>query len=320
MDKDTLNIDSKSQLAKLLATENITVQQNNVKTASFDVVNRILTLPIFKTKSPDVYDMLIAHECAHALFTPYKSWAEISKDDELRAYVNVLEDCRIDAKIQKKYPGVVQDYLDGFKILWNDDFFGARDKNLDTELQLADKINLYYKSSKTLPFDFDNAEMLFVNMVNECVTFADVIEAAKKLAQWQKEQNKKLQKLPEFDSHPLTLQYGEKEEKKEDNEENEGDNQSQKSDNQSSQSDKETKSGEDTQNEQTQSDDSKKEDGNGSKQSEDGKEKSKSDGVEENQTGNPDGAGGEDVKINMPLKSITQNNVDKKTDTRKTWK
>ena len=42
------------------------------------------------------------------------------------------------------------------------------------------------------------------------------------------------------------------------------------------------------------------------------KEKSKSDGVEENQTGNPDGAGGEDVKINMPLKSITQNNVDKK--------
>ena len=51
MDKDTLNIDSKSQLAKLLATENITVQQNNVKTASFDVVNRILTLPIFKTDS-----------------------------------------------------------------------------------------------------------------------------------------------------------------------------------------------------------------------------------------------------------------------------
>ena len=57
MDKDTLNIDSKSQLAKLLATENITVQQNNVKTASFDVVNRILTLPIFKTESKDETDM-----------------------------------------------------------------------------------------------------------------------------------------------------------------------------------------------------------------------------------------------------------------------
>ena len=44
MDTNTLNIDTKSQLAKLLATENITVQQNNVKTASFDVVNRVLNI------------------------------------------------------------------------------------------------------------------------------------------------------------------------------------------------------------------------------------------------------------------------------------
>ena len=74
---NTMNLDVKSNLAKLLATENITIQHNNVKTASFDVKNRVLTLPIFKTKSPDVYDMLIAHECSHALFTPYKAWAKI---------------------------------------------------------------------------------------------------------------------------------------------------------------------------------------------------------------------------------------------------
>ncbi|BCU99099.1 MAG: hypothetical protein CM15mV25_0960 [uncultured marine virus] len=48
------------------------------------------------------------HECAHALFTPYKSWANISSDDELRTYVNVLEDCRIDAKIQKQYQGLLK--------------------------------------------------------------------------------------------------------------------------------------------------------------------------------------------------------------------
>ena len=113
---DTLNIDTKSQLAKLIATENITVQQNNVKTASFDVVNRILTLPIFKTDSKDVTDMLVAHECAHALFTPTNGWKKIADDNELRSYVNVLEDCRIDAKIQKKYPGVVENYLNGFEI------------------------------------------------------------------------------------------------------------------------------------------------------------------------------------------------------------
>ena len=99
-----IHFGTKSQLAKLIASENITVQHNQVKTASFDTLNRILTLPIFKVQSGDVYDMLIAHECAHALWTPTDGWAKIADDNELRSYVNVLEDCRIDKKIQKKYP------------------------------------------------------------------------------------------------------------------------------------------------------------------------------------------------------------------------
>ena len=44
MTKDN-TMKNKSQLAKLLATENIEVQENKVQTASFDVVNRILTIP-----------------------------------------------------------------------------------------------------------------------------------------------------------------------------------------------------------------------------------------------------------------------------------
>ena len=101
-----LNLEVKSNLAKLLANENITIQHNKVKTASFDVKNRVLTLPLFKQKSGDVYDMLIAHECAHALWTPYEEWKGID-NDELRSYVNVLEDCRIDLLLQAKYPGVL---------------------------------------------------------------------------------------------------------------------------------------------------------------------------------------------------------------------
>ena len=74
-----IKLDTKSQLAKLIATENITIQHNQVKTASFDTVNRILTLPIFKVQSGDVYDMLIAHECSHALHTPTEGWKKISE-------------------------------------------------------------------------------------------------------------------------------------------------------------------------------------------------------------------------------------------------
>ena len=54
---------NKSLLAKLMAAENITVQQKNVSTASFDPKNRILTLPILKdSMSEDVTDLFIGHE------------------------------------------------------------------------------------------------------------------------------------------------------------------------------------------------------------------------------------------------------------------
>ena len=73
------DVEKKSTLAKLLATENIEVQENSAQTASFDVKDRILTIPIFKKehKSKNVYDMLVGHEVAHALWTPTDSWIKM---------------------------------------------------------------------------------------------------------------------------------------------------------------------------------------------------------------------------------------------------
>ena len=114
----------KSNLAKLLATENIQVLQNQVRTASFDVKNRVLTIPFFKHNDNNVVDMLIAHEVSHALHTPSDSWADMSnRSEEFRSFVNVLEDTRIDKLIQIKYPGVTENYIKGFDTLWEDDFF-----------------------------------------------------------------------------------------------------------------------------------------------------------------------------------------------------
>ena len=46
--KYIVNKESKSYLANLLATESLEVQYKKTATASFDVKNRILTLPIWK--------------------------------------------------------------------------------------------------------------------------------------------------------------------------------------------------------------------------------------------------------------------------------
>ena len=77
--------DIKDRLAKLLATENITVRHSaSASTASFDVKDRVLVLPVWKNLSKDgklskdsatdVYDLLVGHEVGHALYTPYKGW------------------------------------------------------------------------------------------------------------------------------------------------------------------------------------------------------------------------------------------------------
>ena len=58
----------KSQLAKLLATEDLVVEHKQVETASFNVETRVLILPLWEKASNSVYDMLVGHEVGHALF------------------------------------------------------------------------------------------------------------------------------------------------------------------------------------------------------------------------------------------------------------
>ena len=202
-----INIDIKSQLAKLIATENITIQHNNVKTASFDTVNRILTLPIFKVQSGDVYDMLIAHECSHALYTPADGWKTICDDDELRSYVNVLEDTRIDKLIQAKYPGVVKNYMNGFDILEKQNFFGFSGKDINKDFMIIDKINLRSKSLNRLPFMFAPKDNEWLAKVDAVQTFDDVLTLAKEMLDWQKEQVEQMTKLPDFDNHVIAKNY-----------------------------------------------------------------------------------------------------------------
>ena len=270
-----INFNTKSQLAKLIASENITVQHNQVKTASFDTLNRILTLPIFKVQSGDVYDMLIAHECAHALWTPTDGWAKIADDNELRSYVNVLEDCRIDKKIQNKYPGVVRNYLNGFDIMNSQDFFGIKDKDIDNDLMLIDKINLYYKSSKRLPFSFAPEDKLWLSKVDNLKSFNDVVKLAKLLLNWQKKQIKKMKKLPGFDNHVLVENY-KLSDKDSDNNVNK----------------KDVKDSNKQDNESESSNDNEQGDNDGDSKSDDSGEKEDNTKTE-NKGSNPDGAGGE---------------------------
>jgi len=78
----------KSQLAKLLATEDLIVEHRKVETAQFNVHTRVLTLPLWDKASNVVYDLLVGHEVGHALFTPDEDWSENTKIP--KQYVNIV--------------------------------------------------------------------------------------------------------------------------------------------------------------------------------------------------------------------------------------
>ena len=137
-----INQEVKGTLARLLATENLTVEHRKVSTAYFDVDKRLLVLPIWKTASNTVYDLLVGHEVGHALYTPNDPFGDAPK-----AFVNVIEDARIERKMKIKYPGLVKSFFAGYKELNSRDFFEINEVDLN-EMNFIDRINLYFKIIK----------------------------------------------------------------------------------------------------------------------------------------------------------------------------
>ena len=187
---------SKSLLAKLLATENISIRQNSsAKTASFDVKNRILTLPVWQGISEDLNDMLIIHEVGHALDTPCDGWLDAmkriaqdvhGKDEDryvmaVKGFLNVVEDARIDRRQKLRYPGSRRNYLAGYKELIDRDFFGLKNRDPNV-LSFIDRANLYFKGgSINMNIEFAPEERRLLNRMDNTETFEDVIKLTEEL-------------------------------------------------------------------------------------------------------------------------------------------
>ena len=166
------NQEIKGNLARLLATENLVVEHRKVSTASFNVDDRVLTLPLWEKASETVYDLLVGHEVGHALYTPGSKDGSWEKDIP-HDYYNVVEDARIEKMIKRRYPGLARDFFKGYTELNNDDFFEIKDKDLST-FSLIDRINLHFKIGAFALVPFQDDEKHFLFMIEEAETFADV--------------------------------------------------------------------------------------------------------------------------------------------------
>lgn len=194
-------LNSKSNLAKLLATENITVEYRKAQTAAFNVATRTLTLPVWNDLTPDMTDLLIGHEVGHALDTPVEYGDESLQNygKGFKTFLNVVEDARIERRIKDRYPGLKRSFSKGYQELIARDFFQVNGKDV-SKMLLIDRINLHFKIGPFFPVKFNEVETALVKKVSACNSFDEVIAVCKELYDYCKQEldEKRQEAMEEF--------------------------------------------------------------------------------------------------------------------------
>ena len=170
-----MKFEIKETLAKLLATENLIVEHRKVSTASFDVENRVLTLPMWEKASALVYDLLVGHEVGHALYTPNEDWKQGEYAKVPLSFVNVVEDARIEKLMKRRYAGLGKTFYKGYQELNDQDFFSLEDEDM-SKMAFIDRLNLYYKIGAYHMIEFSSEEQLFVDRTGKVETWEEVLD------------------------------------------------------------------------------------------------------------------------------------------------
>ena len=291
-----------STLAKLLAEEDIHVVHKKQHTAMFDVKNRELSLPIWKEMSKDVQDLMTVHEVGHALWTPVEMLEKAQKENIEFSFVNVLEDVRIEKKVQNKYLGSVKVFNRGYQELAGNNFFGTKGQDI-SKLNLIDRINLHYKHFQDV--SFSDAEMVWVEKSNKTITPDDVLELAKELYDYIQDNTESQGEKPaesDLEDHMDAMMMPEGQSDQEENSDDSGEN----TDGSGTSSDE----GDESSKETSDGSSDKSSDDKGSEESEtsaSGSEKSKDKGSEESETSTSGSEKSKEKSDNKSDKSTAEN-------------
>ena len=200
----TFTAEQKSQLAKLMATENLAVQHQKIRTAKFDPVNRVLYLPIWQDMSGDLYDLLCGHEVGHALYTPASGWHDAvvdkSKGKNYKSFLNVIEDARIEKKVKRRYPGLNKSFRNAYQELMNRDFFGIKGRDING-MAFVERLNIFTKSQYSATYiKFSAEEQKLVNKVLALETWEDVMRVTDEVYAYSKDEQFEMMQMDDFQS------------------------------------------------------------------------------------------------------------------------
>lgn len=190
-------LDSKAVLARMMATENLTVEHvPSAQTAYFDSMSRTLVFPCWKGMSNDLYDMLAGHETGHALFTPAGTQVlvdAIRKVDArngstaAKTFLNIVEDARIERLMKARLPGLRRSFFNAYKELMTHPLFVDQFKHVE-KMRLIDRVNMHYKFGAWVKVPFTAEELPLVQAVETTKSWDDVVEVSRRIWEMQREQ------------------------------------------------------------------------------------------------------------------------------------
>ena len=221
-----LDLQNQSSLAKLLATENITVTHSkSLSTAYFDVKNRVLGLPVWKDKGKVVYDMLVGHEVSHALYTDHAEFEKFIAVEGRGNFdiLNIIEDIRIERLIKLKYAGMPRIFNGAYKELVEADFFDTANKDI-TALSFLDRLNLRAKVGPFIDVPLNPIEEDIYNRCLQAETFDDVVKLYHEVKKFMNDQKKEEQSQDDEQSTEEEQSKGDSDETSEDTPMNESPN------------------------------------------------------------------------------------------------
>ena len=210
----TKNRETKSLLAKLMASENINVEyRENASTAAFDTEGRTLIMPVLKDMTENATDLFLGHEVGHALYTPQGAIKDVVKKGNLfKGLVNIVEDARIEKMIQGKFPGLKKSFYNGYGDLMKSGFFDLEGKDVN-EANFIDRINIHFKIGTRAGVEFSDEEMTYVDRIANQKNFDETLKISEELFDYIKDN---ADEEPEFDDND-DFEFGDSDEDTESN-------------------------------------------------------------------------------------------------------
>lgn len=201
--------------SQMLSREGIRVNYSpDAITASFNIKERSIELPMYSYLGATECQLLTSHEVGHALFSKYDPDSFVEYGEKYGCLFNIVEDIYIESEIKKEYPGLREVFRNGYTSLNKENFFGIDPEKVGS-YSFLDRLNLFFKIGHCIKVPFNQEESEIIVDCYNLQSNDDVLAMCDRIKKFQ-EQKKQEQEQEEQEQSAMSSCENEQEQEQED--------------------------------------------------------------------------------------------------------